>query len=92
MPWIQGWETENWNIIWFLSVAYDPMKADPSLPNCLGTPSLSSPSSLQSSDIVTWTNVFPKKLSWRATNDSYQSFKFNNSFFEKSKNVLNIYQ
>ena len=41
------------------------------------------PPMLQSSDTVTWTNVFPKKLSWMATNDSYQSFKFNNSFFGK---------
>ena len=39
----------------FLSVAYDLMKPDPSLPNCLGTPSFIP---LQTADIVTWTNAF----------------------------------
>ena len=39
----------------FLLVAYDLMKPDLSLPNCLGTPSFIP---LQTADIVTWTNAF----------------------------------
>ena len=55
----------------FLLVAYDlNTKPDPSLSNCLGTPCFIPPN---------WRHChmnkrFPKKVSWRATNDYYQSF------------------